>query len=193
MKTVQSARPRVARVMIVVACLLLVPLVTMQFDTGVNWTFFDFLVAGVLLIGTGLAYEFIARRTTSLAYRAAVAIAVGAALLLVWVNLAVGFIGDENNPANLMYLGVLAVEVGGAVLARFRAAGMARALFATAFAQALVAAIALAFRLGGASSGPAEILTTNALWVLAFTGSAGLFLRATGNDTAACGAGRALT
>jgi hypothetical protein len=36
-------------------------------------------------------------------------LAVGTALFLVWSNLAVGLIGSENNPANMMYLGVLAV------------------------------------------------------------------------------------
>ena len=55
--------------------------------------------------------------------------------MLVWINLAVGIIGSEDNPANLMYGGVLAVGVAGAVAARFRPGGMARALAATALAQ----------------------------------------------------------
>jgi hypothetical protein len=42
-----------------------------------------------------------------------------------------------------MYIGVLAVGIIGAIVARFRPHGMARALFATALAQALVAVIAL--------------------------------------------------
>jgi hypothetical protein len=179
--------------MIVVACLLLVPLLAMQFDTGVNWTFFDFLVAGVLLVGTGLAYEFLASRTVNLTYRTAVAIAVGAALLLIWVNLAVGFIGDESNPANLMYLGVLAVEVGGAVITRFRAEGMAWTLFATAAAQVVVGAMALTFRLGGASTRPIEIIGTSALWALAFASAGALFLRAADGQASAYDAGRAVT
>ena len=47
-----------------------------------------------------------------------------------------------------MYFGVLAVGMAGALIARLRPRGMARALFATALAQALVAAIALIARLG---------------------------------------------
>ena len=42
-----------------------------------------------------------------------------------------------------MYFGVLAVGVIGAIVARLQSSGMARALFATALAQALVPVIAL--------------------------------------------------
>jgi len=42
----------------------------------------------------------------------------------------------------LMYIGVLAVGIIGALIARFQPHGMARALFATALAQMLVAVIA---------------------------------------------------
>jgi hypothetical protein len=51
------------------------------------------------------------------------------------MNLAVGVIGTEDDPANLMYVGVLAVGIIGAIIARFRPHGMARTLFATALAQ----------------------------------------------------------
>jgi hypothetical protein len=76
------------------------------------------------------------------AYRSIVGVALAAAFLLVWVNLAVGIIGTEDYLANVMYVGVLAVGIIGAIIARFRPHGMARALFATALAQALVAVIA---------------------------------------------------
>ena len=81
--------------------------------------------------------------TGNSAYRAAVGVALAAAFILVWVNLAVGIIGSEDNPANVMYGGVLAVGIIGAIIARFQPHGMARALVATALAQALVAVIAL--------------------------------------------------
>jgi hypothetical protein len=53
---------------------------------------------------------------------------------------------------------VLAVGLIGAIIACFRPHGMARALFATALAQALVAVIALIFGLGLPWSAPVEIL-----------------------------------
>ena len=75
------------------------------------------------------------------AYLSAVGIALGAAVMLVWLSLGVGIIGADGDPANRMYFGVLAVGIIGAILARLRPDGMARALFATALAQAAVAAI----------------------------------------------------
>lgn len=112
------------------------------------------------------------------AYRSAVGVAVAAALILVWLSLGVGIIGKDGDPANLMYFGVLAVGIIGAIIARFRPDGMARALFATAVAQALVAAIALIARLGLPWSGPAEILLLNGFFIAMFAGSAWLFRRA---------------
>lgn len=78
-------------------------------------------------------------------------------------------------PANLMYLGVLAVGVTGAIIARLRPHGMARALFATALAQALVAAIALIAGLGLPYSPPAEIVLLNGFFIAMFAGSSWLF------------------
>ena len=77
-----------------------------------------------------------------------------------------------------MYLGVLAVGIIGAGIARLRPQGMARALFATALAQALVAIIALIFGLGAPYSPPAEIVGVNGIFVALFLVSAWLFQRA---------------
>ena len=109
-------RKNIIRIALVTACILLVPLVAMQFTEEVNWDLFDFAFMGTLLFGTGLAYELVARKAGAIAYRAAVGVALAAALLLVWVNGAVGIIG--NGPVNLMYFGVLAVLVIGAAVAR---------------------------------------------------------------------------
>ena len=128
----------------IAAGLLLLPLVAMQFDTGVDWTLSDFIVMGVMLAATCAIYELGAWLSGNTAYRAAFAIAALASFLLAWINLAVGVIGSEHNPANLMYGGVLAVAATGAVAARFRPRGMSLALFATALAQALAGALALA-------------------------------------------------
>ncbi len=96
------------------------------------------------------------------------------------MNLAVGLIGSEDNPANLMYVGVLAVGIIGAILARFSPLGMARALFATALAQALVAVIALMMWKPQVTTAETlvGIVGVNALFVMMFVGSALLFRRA---------------
>ena len=111
-------------------------------------------------------------------YRFAIGVALAAAFILIWLSLGVGIIGKDGDPANLMYFGVLAVEIIGAIIARLQPHGMARALFATAFAQALVAVIALIAGLGLPWSGPAEILGLNGFFIALFAGSAWLFRRA---------------
>src|SRR3712207_3518377 len=130
------------------AFLLLLPLIAMQFTNEMKWDHTDFIVFGVMLFGACGVFELAARMTPSFAYRAAVGIAVVAAFILIWMNLAVGVIGSEDNPANLMYAGVLAVAITGAFIVRFRPHGMARVLVATAFAQALVGLITLVAGLG---------------------------------------------
>ena len=112
------------------------------------------------------------------AYRSAAGIALAAACMLVWLSLGVGIIGKDGDPANRMYFGVLAVGIIGALIARLRPHGMARALLAMALAQAVVAAIALIGELGLPWSGPAEIVLLNAFFVAMFAGSAWLFRRA---------------
>jgi hypothetical protein len=150
----------------------------MQFTDEVVWSPTDFIVAGTLLFGTILTYEGVARRMDSILYRAAVGIAVVTALLLVWINLAVGIIGSEDDPANLMYIGVLAVGLIGALIARFRPQGMARALIAMALAQMLIAVIVLFASLGSEESEPLKIVALNGLFAALFVGSALLFWKA---------------
>ena len=101
-------------------------------------------------------------------------LALAAALLLIWLSLGVGIIGKDGDPANLMYFGVLAVGIIGAIIARLQPHGMARALFATALAQM----VALIAGLGLPWSGPAEILVLNGFFIAMFAGSAWLFRRA---------------
>ncbi len=181
MKTMKRVRRSIRRQMwyvaLATASILMVPLVVMLFTDEVNWSLFDFIVMGILLFGTGLTYVRISRISDSIAYRTAVGVAVVAGLLLIWLNLAVGIIGSEDNPANLMYIGVLAVGIIGAIIARFQPNGMSRALFATALAQALVTVIALIAELGSPWSGPGEILILNGFFIALWVGSALLFRR----------------
>src|SRR5688572_8446005 len=163
----------------VAALLLLLPLVAMQFTNEMDWDETDFIVFGAMLFGACGAFELAARMTGNNAYRAAVGVAVVAAFLLIWINLAVGIIGSEDNPANLMYAGVLAVGIIGAVITRSQPEGMAGALVATALSQVLVAVIALTAGLGSEGANwPQVIFVLNgffaALWLL----SAWLFRRA---------------
>jgi hypothetical protein len=127
------------------ACLLLLPAVAMRLGApGVDWDAVDFIVMGVMLaVACGL-YELATWLSRQMAYRAAFGLAVLAGFLTVWVNLAVGMFGSEGNPLNLMFGGVLLVAALGAMLAGFRARGMAWAMGATAAAQLAAAAVGLA-------------------------------------------------
>ena len=132
-------------------------------------------------------------KTGNTAYKAAVGVALAALFLLFWVNGAVGIIGSENNPANLLYIGVLAVGIIGAVIARFRPHGMTRALFAAALAQALVPVIAILIWRPGVTSaeafwgmaGVVRVFELNAFFVALFLGSAWLFRKAAREKTPA--------
>jgi hypothetical protein len=171
-----AMRKKLFRIALVTGCLLLVPLVAMQFTEQVQWNLFDFLVMGSLLFGIGLAYELVARKVSTTAYRVAVGFALAAVLLLIWVNAAVGIIGD--GPVNALYLAVVAVLIIGAAVARLKPRGMVRALCATALAQALVPMIALVLGVPDFSPGVLPVLGFNAFFVLLFVGSAVLFRRA---------------
>ncbi len=135
------------------------------------WDVFDFAVAGALVGGVGVTYVLLARKTNNTAYRFAIGVALAAAFILVWVNAAVGIIGTAHDDANMMYGVVLAVGVIGAIIARLKPDGMARALFATALAQLLLTTFAVIA--GWGSAGPVwpwDVLLLNgffaALWLL---------------------------
>ena len=88
-----------------------------------NWDIFDFAVFGAMLLGVGVVYALAKRRTNNTTYRFALGVALAAAFLLVWVNGAVGIIGNENSDANMMFFGVLLVGIVGAIIANLGTAG----------------------------------------------------------------------
>ncbi|MEA3016639.1 MAG: hypothetical protein QOI38_1361 [Sphingomonadales bacterium] len=145
------------------AALLLLPMVAMQFTDEVNWSPFDFVFAGLLFGSVGLAFELTVRASDNWAFRGGVAVTLAAAFLTVWVNAAVGMIGAEDNPYNLLFLGVIVLALIGAIVARFRPAGMAAASLVAAVAQAGLGAGGLSTDLRGG------ILSTGfaLLWLLA--------------------------
>ena len=94
--------------------------------------------------------------------------------------------GLRNDAANLMFGGVLAVGIIGAIIARFQADGMARVLFATALAQGLVAVIALIAGLGSAGPiWPRDILVLTGFFAALWLMSAWLFRTAAREQTPA--------
>lgn len=121
-----------------IALLLSIPLIAMQFTSEVNWDIMDFLIMGGILLGIGIVYELMARRSEKTVYRTAFGIGLLGAFLLFWVNGAVGIIGNEGQPANLLFGAVFVVGLIGALISRFKAKGMATTLFVAATVQMLV-------------------------------------------------------
>lgn len=146
-----------------------------QVSAEINWTVSDFVVAGLLLFGTLGVYEVAVWTTRDIVYRTSVGVALVGTLLLTWINLAVGI---TDGAADLAYLGVPVVGGIGALIARFRAEGMAKALFAMAVVQALIAVIALAAGMVPTYNTTFEIVGINAIFIVLFVGAGWLFREA---------------
>jgi hypothetical protein len=122
--------------------LLLLPLLAMQVTDAVAWDAFDFLAAaalfGIVCGGVDLA----SRSGRGAVCTGAAASALLGGLLIVWANLAVGIVGPEGSPLNLLFFAVVALGVALAAASRLRRAGLARAMTATAVLQVGAAALA---------------------------------------------------
>lgn len=170
-QTRQVNRWRVAR-WSMAAALLCVPAIAMRYTSEVVWTASDFLAMATLLAVVLGTYELLASRAQNIVYRAASVLTTLGLFLLIWINLAVGIIGDEGNAANLMFAAVIAILIGGACIARFRPGGMVRTLGAAAGAQLAIGAIALAGDLGIEGAGwPRDVIALTifftGLWAVA--------------------------
>ncbi|WP_294300061.1 hypothetical protein [uncultured Sphingomonas sp.] len=152
--------------------LLALPFVAMQFTREVNWTAADFVVFGGMLLVASLAFDRLTRLAVGWPYRIGAAIGVFAGFFLVWVNLAVGIVGSEDNPANQLYALVIAAAVGGTFVSHARAKGMARTFALAAGIQAAIGVLALAMDWGeGSRIYPRDIvgatLVVTTLWLAA--------------------------
>lgn len=176
----------IIRLALVTTFILMTPLLAMQFTAEVNWTAFDFVFAGVLIFGTGFLFELARKKASHSSYKTAVGIALAAVFLLIWINSAVGIIGNEDNPANLMYFGVVTVGIIGAGIARFQPRGMARVLLTMAIAQMLVPVIALFIAKSQVTLEPPGVVGVfglNSFFAMLFVVSALLFKHASAIDS----------
>lgn len=84
---------RLTGILITVGVLLSIPFIAMQFTTEVDWSPADFIVMGILLLGTGLICELILRKVKSTEYRIAIVAFILVIFFLTWAELAVGIFG----------------------------------------------------------------------------------------------------
>lgn len=93
-KTMTFQNKRLIGIIAAVAVLLSIPFVAMKLGAeGVDWKLADFVVAAVLLFGSGLAIEIVLRKVTKTAHRVAICAGILLVLFVVWAELAVGLIG----------------------------------------------------------------------------------------------------
>lgn len=178
---VQNVKKRLIVWAFAVVLILAIPAVMMVLGVeGWKWDASDLVIMGGVMFGLGLAYELVARRWEKAAYRVAFGVGLATAFLLFWVNGAVGIIGSEDNPANLMYGAVFVVGLIGSLMSRLKPRGMASTLFAVAIVQMLVPVAVLFIWPAQASwsePGVLGVFAINAFFAVLFVVSAWLFRR----------------
>lgn len=102
------------------------------------WTVSDFVIMGIMLLSVGLGIEFLIRRSGSAFVRLGAVVGVLTCFLTVWVNLAVGMIGDEDNPYNQLFLIPIFLFIAGCVATRVQPRRMSLVMLAAAAAQLLL-------------------------------------------------------
>ncbi len=162
-----------------VAALLITPAVAMRFTEEVQWTMSDFLFAGIILIGAGVIAELAVRASGAWSYRIGAGLAVLASVLLIWINGAVGIIGSEDHPANLLYLGVVLAAFVGGVVSRFLADGLSLSMIIAAVIQVVIGVVAVLRGWGeGSENWPQPVIVLSLVFGLIWLASAALFRRA---------------
>lgn len=151
----------VIRPLLITSVLLLIPFIGNRTIEGWNWTWSDFVFAGLVIVGVCLAYEFISRRSNSTVYRAAVALGLLTGFLVLWVTAAVGIIG-EDNPGNLLYLVMLMVGFLVALKLRFEPKRMPFLLFFLAAVQMLIPTVSVFVWPDDFAPGVLRVLVLNA-------------------------------
>lgn len=139
------------------------------------WMFIE-TFAGILTENIAcLRDKLMMRRAGATVYRAALALALAPAFLLVWFY---GAVAEPGDSPGWMFLGPVAVFILGALIARLRPRGMTYALSATALAQAVFGVGAMM-----AWGQYSEISILNGFFVALWVGSAMLFRRAAQRTT----------
>ena len=81
------------RIFPIVGLLLLIPMIAMQLTDEVNWSFFDFLIMGIMLSITGLALGIIIKKIKYHKYRNIFIAIIIMIFVLIWAELGVGLFG----------------------------------------------------------------------------------------------------
>ncbi len=81
---------RIVLILGIIAGLLAIPLVAMQFTSEVNWTVGDFVVMFALLLTTSLFIDLALRKVNTKTLKLTTITAIVTGFLIIWAQLAVG-------------------------------------------------------------------------------------------------------
>lgn len=90
MQVVFYMNKRIWGILLGTAVVVSIPLIAMQFTSEVDWDVRDFVAIGILLLGTGFLFELVMRKVSDTSQRVLLALALLAAMLFIWADLAVG-------------------------------------------------------------------------------------------------------
>ncbi len=85
---------RVILIFSVIAILLLIPLIAMQFTHGMDWRIADFAIMGILLSVTVVSCKLILRKVKNIKTRIFLCGIILLIFFLIWAELAVGIFGS---------------------------------------------------------------------------------------------------
>lgn len=141
-----------------------------------NWTLFDFVLAGFLLAALALAVFLLLRLKRSRAYRGGLFLFIVTSVLLILVSGAVGIIGGSENDANMLYVAALGAAWLGAAVMRFRSNWLSRFLSVLALAYVFIAAAAVILGWGQAGAAwPWDVMVGSGAFAILWQVSAWLF------------------
>jgi len=166
-------RNNYVRFLIGTLLLLLVPLYGNSYIDGWNWGVFDFVFAFVAIYGALAFFEFLRRKSAgNSSYSFGTGLGIATSFLLVWINAAVGIIGNGDNGTNLIYLIVLFYGLAATILVNFKATALSRVAFTVAAAVFAVPLVSLTFVYEEMVNTPPGILgvfVLNTFFVVLFT------------------------
>jgi len=81
------------RILQIVGLLLFIPMLAMQLTDEVNWSFFDFIIMGIMLFITGLTLGIIIKKIKYHKYRNIFIAIIIIIFLFIWAELGVGLFG----------------------------------------------------------------------------------------------------
>ncbi len=108
-----------------------------------NWTLLDYVLFTLLLSGPLIALWYFLRSERKVFYRLGVLFAAVGVFLVLWVNGAVGILGEAGSHASMIYVVIPFIALAGAFKTRARTKGLTMTMLILVGAMALIPLFAL--------------------------------------------------